>query len=116
MEQKINDLKDDTLQMKMDYDKRLNDYLIIVKSNEVAIGNLTKISEETSRQIQILAKSQQEILLNQKEMMVFAEQMENMDKRVTHLESNWGWTIKSVIGGVISILIGIILFNLKLKG
>lgn len=95
----------------MDF-KKEEDYNIL-RQNEMAIANLTKIVEKTSRDVDKLVEKQTEILINQQEMNLLTEKINDNDKRIEKLENSFSWTIKSIIGGIFSILVGIILFKLK---
>jgi len=116
MDDKIKELKEHTDKLKSEYDAKLSDYLLIVKENQISINALTKIVERTSLDIDTLVKSQQDLMLNQKELNVFKEKIENLNEKVSVLEGNWTWIIRSIGASILTIIAGTIMFTITKKG
>ena len=74
---------------------------LISASNQQAIENLTKLVQKTSEDIDKLVKTQTDILIKQSE-------IDGLKKEVKDLKDNQKWTVRSIIGGFITLGIGVL--------
>ena len=82
-------------------DKDFYELKLISASNQQAIETLTELVKKTSQDVDKLVQTQTDILINQKI-------MESMKEDITNLQDNQKWTVRSLIGGMITLAIGIL--------
>lgn len=99
----------------MNNEDKLDEYFLISTSNQQSIKSLTQIIERTSRDIDKLVETQNKILITQTDMKVLGERIEVNTKDIDNLKDSQKWTLRTVLGGIITILSSVVIFYITHK-
>ncbi len=88
-------------------------YAKLVHENQKTLAVLVTVVEQTSKDIDKLVRTQTDLNKSQSKIGILIERLEDNTRRIEKLESSQIWTIRSFVGGVVSILVGYILMKTK---
>lgn len=102
------------------YKPDFESYFKLVHENQKTLAVLVTVVEQTSKDIDKLVIAQTDIIKSQSKIGILFERLENQDKKIIEqdkrmekYEGSQTWTIRSILGGIVSIIVGIILIKAK---
>lgn len=100
----------------MDNNKKapdINDYLIVLTENQLAIKHLTQTVDRLGKHVEKLVDENIDMKIKHGDINVVKNDMEFCDIRITKLENNQTWLTRGFIGGVFSFIVTIVVVIIK---